>query len=54
VQLVYFQTPENDLVLTWRVETDVYSNWLLSYAKAGNNAEILGVVDYTADAVYNV
>lgn len=53
-QLVYFQTPQNDLVLTWRVETDIYSNWLLSYANAGQTEDILGVVDYTADAVYHV
>jgi extracellular elastinolytic metalloproteinase len=53
-QLVYFQTPKNELVLTWRVETDIYTNWLLSYANTANTAEILGVVDYTADATYHV
>jgi extracellular elastinolytic metalloproteinase len=53
-QLVYFQTPKNELVLTWRVETDIYSNWLVSYANAANTEEILGVVDYTSGASYHV
>jgi extracellular elastinolytic metalloproteinase len=53
-QLVYFQTPKKELVLTWRVETDIYRNWLLSYSNVANTEHILGVVDYTAGANYQV
>lgn len=53
-KLVYFQTSDNTLSLAWRVETDIYSNWLLSYGDAANTQNILGVVDYSADATYQV
>lgn len=53
-KLVYFQTTDNALSLAWRVETDIYSNWLLSYSDASNTQNILGVVDYSADATYQV
>lgn len=36
--------------LTWRVETDVLDNWLLSYVDAVTNEEILGVIDYVSEA----
>jgi extracellular elastinolytic metalloproteinase len=51
---VYLVTPENNLELAWRVETDILSNWLLTYVDATTNEDILGVVDYSADAVYQV
>jgi extracellular elastinolytic metalloproteinase len=53
-KLVYLVKPDGSLALTWRVETDILSNWLLSYVDAGTNKEIHGVVDYSADAVYQV
>ncbi|KAL9619874.1 MAG: hypothetical protein Q9160_005521 [Pyrenula sp. 1 TL-2023] len=53
-KLVYFQNSDNILSLAWRVETDIYSNWLLSYGDAANTQNILGVVDYSADATYQV
>jgi extracellular elastinolytic metalloproteinase len=53
-QLVYIQTPKNELVLTWRVETDLKNNWFVSYANAGNTKDIVGVVDYTSHAGYEV
>jgi extracellular elastinolytic metalloproteinase len=53
-KLVYLVTPEGNLELTWRVETDVLSNWLLTYVDAATNEDIHGVVDYSADAVYQV
>lgn len=53
-KLVYYQTEDNALKLTWRVETDIYDNWLLSYVDAQTNEQVLGVVDYSADASYNV
>ncbi len=53
-KLVYFRTADDRLVLSWRVETDIYTNWLLSYANAADSKEILGVVDYSNDATYKV
>ena len=53
-RLVYFQTPGGNLVLTWRVETDILNNWLLSYVDADAPETVLGVVDYVADAQYQV
>jgi len=42
------------LTLTWRVETDILENWLLSYIDAASASEVHGVVDYVADASYTV
>jgi extracellular elastinolytic metalloproteinase len=53
-KLVYLVKPDNKLVLTWRIETDMGRNWLLTYVDAATNEEIHGVVDYSADAVYQV
>lgn len=52
-KLVYLIKADGSLALTWRVETDILSNWLLTYVDAGTK-EIHGVVDYSADAVYQV
>lgn len=53
-RLVYFVKGENDLVLSWRVETDIMDNWLLTYVDA-NGEEVHGVVDYVSDfATYQV
>jgi extracellular elastinolytic metalloproteinase len=53
-KLVYLIKADGSLALTWRVETDILSNWLLTYVDAGTNEAIHGVVDYSADAVYQV
>ena len=53
-RLVYIQTPENTLALTWRVETDLYNDWLLSYVDAGDAKKVYNVVNYVADAGYQV
>ncbi|KAF2737745.1 extracellular metallo proteinase mep [Polyplosphaeria fusca] len=53
-RLVYLQTPGGDLTLTWRIETDILSNWLLTYMDAATGEEIHAVVDYSADATYEV
>jgi len=53
-RLVYFRTDANGLKLTWRVETDILSNWLLTYVDATTNDQIHAVVDYSADAAYQV
>jgi extracellular elastinolytic metalloproteinase len=53
-KLMYLVKADGSLALTWRVETDIMSNWLLTYVDAASNAEIHGVVDYSADAVYQV
>lgn len=49
-KLVYLQKADGSLALTWRVETDILSNWLLSYVDAKDGEQIHGVVDYSADA----
>jgi extracellular elastinolytic metalloproteinase len=48
-KLVYFVKPDGTLALTWRVETDVMDNWLLTYIDAATSQEVYGVVDYVAD-----
>jgi len=53
-RLMYIQTPENTLVLTWRVETDLYDDWLLSYVDASDAKKVYNVVNYVADAGYQV
>lgn len=52
-RLVYLQT-DDSLTLTWRVETDIVSNWLLTYVDAQTGEQVHGVVDYSADATYEV
>lgn len=51
--LVYVQTGDS-LSLSWRVETDISENWLLSYVDAKTPEKVFGVVDYVAEASYNV
>ncbi|KAJ4199328.1 hypothetical protein NW759_016115 [Fusarium solani] len=54
-KLVYLIDGEKNLKLTWRVETDVLDNWLLTYVDADKTEKIVGVVDYVADlATYEV
>ncbi|EGR44217.1 uncharacterized protein TRIREDRAFT_70800 [Trichoderma reesei QM6a] len=54
-RLVYLVKADGTLSLTWRVETDVVDNWLLTYVDAATNQEVHGVVDYVADfATYEV
>jgi extracellular elastinolytic metalloproteinase len=52
-RLVYFQR-DGALDLTWRVETDILDDWLLSYVDAETGSKISGVVNYVADAQYQV
>ncbi|KAF4986884.1 hypothetical protein FDECE_15706 [Fusarium decemcellulare] len=54
-KLTYLIDGEKKLKLTWRVETDVVDNWLLTYVDADKTEEVVGVVDYVADlATYEV
>ncbi len=53
-RLVYFVKEDNSLALTWRIETDIVDNWLLTYVDATTNEEVHGVVDYVAHATYEV
>jgi extracellular elastinolytic metalloproteinase len=53
-RLVYIQTAEEELKLTWRVETDIWTKWLLSYVDATSPETVHVVVDYSADATYEV
>ncbi|KAL6916703.1 hypothetical protein ACHAP8_009636 [Fusarium lateritium] len=45
---------DGKLKLTWRVETDVLDNWLLTYVNAAKTDEVVGIVDYVAEATYEV
>ncbi|KAI0026229.1 Fungalysin metallopeptidase-domain-containing protein [Xylariomycetidae sp. FL0641] len=53
-RLVYFVKADGTLALTWRVETDVLDNWLLSYVDAEASETVHGVVDWVAEATYEV
>lgn len=54
-KLIYFRSNDGGLALTWRVETDVVENWLLTYVDAGTPDKVHGVVDYVSDlATYEV
>lgn len=48
-RLVYFVKDDGTLALTWRVETDVGNDWLLSYVNAETTSEVYGVVNYVSD-----
>ena len=53
-RLVYFKNEDNTLSLTWRLETDISDNWLLSYVDAKSPEKVFGIVDYVSDATYTV
>ncbi|KAF1831270.1 extracellular elastinolytic metallo proteinase precursor [Decorospora gaudefroyi] len=53
-RLVYLVDEQGQLALTWRIETDIMSNWLLTYVDAEDGTKVHAVVDYSADATYNV
>lgn len=53
-RLVYVQDGAGNLKLAWRVETDILSNWLLTYVDAEDGSQVHAVVDYSADATYEV
>lgn len=48
-RLVYLVTADGTLALTWRVETDIGNDWLLTYVNAETTSEVYGVVNYVAD-----
>ncbi|KAM0282809.1 hypothetical protein ACHAQH_002813 [Verticillium albo-atrum] len=52
-KLVYVQH-DGAVLLTWRVETDIDSNSLLTYVDADTGKTIAGVIDYTKNASYEV
>ncbi|KAF2497908.1 extracellular elastinolytic metallo proteinase [Lophium mytilinum] len=52
--LVYFQKPDGTLALSWRVQTDVITNYLVTYTDTSSPKSILGAMDYVADATYEV
>lgn len=53
-KLMYLVKADGDLALTWRVETDLMDNWLLTYVDAASNEQVHGVVDYVSEATYEV
>ncbi|CAG8954703.1 hypothetical protein HYFRA_00004626 [Hymenoscyphus fraxineus] len=52
-KLIYVQDGES-LALSWRLETDIGDNWLLSFVDAKAPEKVFHVVDYVAEATYNV
>ncbi|XWW96927.1 hypothetical protein V2A60_004907 [Cordyceps javanica] len=48
-KLVYFADGKGGLILSWRVETDVLDNWLLTYVDVKEPTKVHGVVDYVSD-----
>jgi extracellular elastinolytic metalloproteinase len=53
-KLVYLVGANGELKLTWRVETDIATNWLLTYVDATSGKSVEAVVDYGADDSYQV
>ncbi|PVI04691.1 extracellular metallo proteinase MEP [Periconia macrospinosa] len=53
-QLVYFRTSNDDLSLSWRIETHTQSKWLITYVDAQDGDKIHHVVNYAAAATYEV
>ncbi|KAE8374395.1 extracellular metallo proteinase NpIII [Aspergillus bertholletiae] len=52
--LVYFMKLNRTLSLTWRIETDIDENRLLTYVDAETAVEIHGVVDYVSESTFKV
>lgn len=52
--LTYVQTPDGKLELAWRVETDIGSQWLITYMDAEKNERIVDMADYNKAASYEV
>lgn len=50
-KLVYLQK-NGSVILTWRVETNLDSGWLLTYVDASTGKEIAGAVDHTHTSTY--
>lgn len=48
-RLVYLSKGDGNLALTWRVETDINKNWLLTYVDAKESSKVHAVVDYVND-----
>ena len=53
-RLMYIQNADKKLLLTWRVETDLYDDWILSYVDASGGKTVYNVVNYVSDAGYQV
>jgi len=53
-RIVYTRDASNNPKLAWRVETDILSNWLLTYVDAEDSNKVYSVIDYSADATYEV
>ncbi|OOF94567.1 hypothetical protein ASPCADRAFT_507516 [Aspergillus carbonarius ITEM 5010] len=53
-KLVYFTKPDGNLALTWRIETDIDDHWLLTYMDAESASEVHGIIDYVAEATYQL
>jgi extracellular elastinolytic metalloproteinase len=52
-RLMYIQTGDT-VKLVWRVETDLFNQWFLSYVDASEASTIHGTINWGADADYQV
>ncbi|RYP21257.1 hypothetical protein DL767_009309 [Monosporascus sp. MG133] len=52
--MVYFVKQDGSLALTWKVETKLEDQWLVSYVDAEAESEVLGIIDYISFATYEV
>lgn len=52
--LIYFVKQDGNLALTWKVETRLEDEWLVSYVDAEAEPSVLGVIDYVSFATYEV
>lgn len=50
-KLVYINRNAS-LILTWRIETDFVSDWVMSYIDAASGNEVVGAVEHTNSATY--
>lgn len=51
---MYYVADDGQVKLTWRLETDLDDNYMITYADAYSPEQVLATVDYVQDATYNV
>ncbi|KAI1184477.1 fungalysin metallopeptidase [Nemania serpens] len=53
-RLTYLVKSDGELVLTWKVETNLLTQWLHSYIDALQGREIYGLIDWVLAATYKI
>jgi extracellular elastinolytic metalloproteinase len=51
--LAYYTT-DDGVKAVWRLETDLDDNYMVTYVNANNADDVVGAIDYVADATYRV